>query len=233
MNKNFKSYLTVWAIFFALFNIAVFVSPNEAAGMSKFGGAFWASYIFIVLAFIGQLAVSYFALKEENLEKLFLNISLLRISRTGLILTLVFGTLCMIIPNLPNWAGAVVCLVILGLNAVSLVKGQLAADTVNAVDEKIKVGTAFIKLLTVDAECLMNKTQSPEIKAECKKVYEAVRYSDPMSNAALADTENQIQKLFNAFEAAVDGKSLDDVTALSADLLTALDGRNKKCKVLK
>lgn len=223
----------MWAIFFAIFNIAVFVTPNEAAGMSKFGGAFWASYVFIILAFVGQLAVAYFALKEENIGKLFLKISLLRISRTGLVLTLIFGTTCMLIPNLPNWVGAVICVVILGLNAVSLVKANLASDIVAEVDEKIKVKTAFVKMLTVDAECLMNKAQSPEIKAECKKVYEAVRYSDPMSSAALAETENQIQKQFNALEAAVDGNSLDDVKNLSADLLIAIDGRNKKCRVLK
>lgn len=39
MNKNFKFYLSIWAILFAIFNVAVFVSPSEAMGLSKFGGA--------------------------------------------------------------------------------------------------------------------------------------------------------------------------------------------------
>ena len=41
MKKNFKFYAITWAILLALFNILVFLTPNEAAGMTKFGGAFW------------------------------------------------------------------------------------------------------------------------------------------------------------------------------------------------
>ena len=50
MNKNFKYYAGIWAILLVIFNLATFVSPNEAAGMTKFGGAFWVGYIFIALA---------------------------------------------------------------------------------------------------------------------------------------------------------------------------------------
>lgn len=84
MNKNFKSYLSIWAILFAIFNLVVFLTPNELVGFNKFGGAFWSGYIFIVIAFIGQLVASFVALKAENSQKLFYKISLIRISYTGL-----------------------------------------------------------------------------------------------------------------------------------------------------
>ena len=58
------------------------------AGASKFVGAFWTGYIFITLAFIGQLVCSYFALKAESLQKMFYNIPLITISYTGLIVML-------------------------------------------------------------------------------------------------------------------------------------------------
>ena len=115
MNKKFKYYALIWAILLAVFNVICFVTPSEAAGMSKFGGAFWAGYIFITLAFIGQLVCAYFALKTDDKTKLFYNIPIIRVSYTGLILTLVFGALCMAIPNLPNWVGIIVCLAGLGL----------------------------------------------------------------------------------------------------------------------
>ena len=63
MNKNFKLYLSVWAIFLALFNVVAFVSPAEIAGADKFSGAFWPCYVLITLAFVGQLACSYVAFK--------------------------------------------------------------------------------------------------------------------------------------------------------------------------
>ena len=128
MNKNFKYYASIWGILLVIFNIVTFVSPSEAAGMNKFGGAFWVGYLFITLAFIGQLAVSFFAFNAKNIQKLFYKIPLIRISWTGLVLTLIFGVLCMVIPDLPNWIGIVACFTVLGFNAISLTKANVAAD---------------------------------------------------------------------------------------------------------
>lgn len=233
MNKNFKFYLSIWAVLLAIFNIAVFVSPSEVSGLSKFGGAFWVGYIFITIAFIGQLAVSYIAFKAENLQKLFYKIPLTRISYTGLILTVIFGTLCMAIPNLPNWIGIILCFAVLGFNAISLIKANVAADVVLEIDGKIKTQTAFIKNLTVDAETLISKAQSDEIKAECNKVYEAVRYSDPMSDEALAATESQITLKFAELTAGVTDNNLEAVKKTAQEIIILVDDRNKKCRLLK
>lgn len=233
MNKNFKFYLCVWAILLAIFNIAVFVSPSEVSGLSKFGGAFLAGYIFIVLAFIGQLAVSFVALKAENLQKMFYNIPLIRISFSGLVLTLIFGTLCMVVPDLPNWIGVIICFAVLGFSAISVIKADFAAGAVSEIDGKIKTQTAFIKALTADAEILISKAQSDEIKAECKKVYEAVRYSDPMSNEALSMTESQITIKFAELTTAVNENNLEAVKKTANEVIILVDDRNKKCRLLK
>ncbi|MBR5156979.1 MAG: hypothetical protein IKW59_04340 [Clostridia bacterium] len=233
MNKNFKYYLSVWAILFVLFNVVVFVAPAEIAGMSKFGGAFWTGYIFITLAFIGQLVCSYLALKAENLKKLFYNIPLISISWTGLVLTLIFGALCMAVPNLPNWIGIILCFLVLGFTAISVIKAKLAADLVEAVDDKIKVKTEFIKILTADAEHLINIAKTTELKAEAKKVYETIRYSDPMSNVVLIETENKIQKTFADFRTAVTAENLESAATICVELMSLIDLRNKKSKVLK
>lgn len=233
MKKEFKSYLAVWAVLLALFNVIVFVSPTEAAGMSKFGGAFWSGYIFITLAFIGQLVCGCIALRAENLKKLFYNLPILFVSRTGLILTLVFGALCMAIPDLPSWVGIILCFLILGFTAIAVIKAELAADVVGRIDEKVKAKTQFIKLLTADAELLMSGSKSAELGAETKKVYEAIRYSDPMSAAELAGVEGQIQSGFTAFSQAVKAEDLELARAVGKELLGLIESRNKKCKALK
>ncbi len=233
MKKHFKSYVAIWAIMLAIFNVATFVSPNEAAGMTKFGGAFWSGYIFITLAFIGQLVAAYYAFNAKNIEKFFYNVSLIRISWTGLILILVFGTLCMAITNLPNWVGIILCFAIMGFTAIAVVKASVAADLVSATDEKIKVQTFFIKSLTVDAEGLLARAQSEEVKVECKKVYEAVRYSDPMSNEALATTESQITLKFAELADAVAGNNTEAVQKTAREVCILVDDRNKKCRLLK
>lgn len=233
MKKNFKFYAIIWAVMLAIFNIATFVSPAEAAGMNKFGGAFWAGYIFITLAFIGQLAISFYAFSAKNMQKFFYKIPLIHISWTGLILTLIFGTACMAIPNLPNWVGIILCYAILGFNAISLTKAGMAAELVDEVDQKVKVKTFFIKTLTVDADTLMASAATEEIKAECKKVYEAIRYSDPMSNDALFSIESEITIKFTELSDAVKANDTEKVTTLAKEVVILVGDRNKKCKLLK
>ena len=233
MNKKFKYYAIIWAILLAVFNVICFVTPSEAAGMSKFGGAFWAGYIFITIAFIGQLICAYIALKTDDKTKLFYNIPVIRVSYTGLILTVVFGALCMAIPNLPNWVGIIVCLLVLAFTAIAVIKAKAASDVVEKIDNKVKAQTLFVKSLTVDAESLIARATTLEAKEACKKVYEAVRYSDPMSSVQLVDIEEQIEGSFIAFSAAIIENDTELAAAESKNLLVLIDNRNKKCRLLK
>ena len=232
MNKKFKYYALIWAILLAVFNVICFITPDETAGMSKFGGAFWAGYIFITIAFIGQLVCAYIALKTDDKTKLFYNIPIIRVSYTGLILTLVFGALCMAIPNLPNWVGIIVCLLVLAFTAIAVIKAKAAADVVENIDAKVKAKTIFVKTLTVDAENLFARATTPEAKDACKKVFEAVRYSDLMSNDALAGVESQITLKFNELLEAVSGGA-DNVKNIADELVVLIGDRNRKCKLLK
>ncbi len=232
MNKKIKCYALIWAILLAVFNLICFVIPSEAIGMSKFAGAFWAGYIFITIAFIGQLVCAFVALKTDDKTKLFYNIPVISVSYTGLILTLIFGALCMAIPNLPNWVGIIVCLLILAFTAIAVIKAKGASDIVDNVDKKIKAQTLFIKSLTVDAESLLARAATPEAKDACKKVYETVRYSDPMSNDALAGVESQITLKFNEFATAVTSGA-ENIEVLANEVVILVGDRNRKCKLVK
>ena len=232
MKKNFKFYAITWAILLALFNILVFLTPNEAAGMTKFGGAFWSGYAFITLAFIGQLICGYVAFKADTREKLFLNLPLITISYAALVASVVLGSVCMMLPGLPNWVGIILCAVVLALNAVAVVKAQAAATLVSEVGEKVKTQTAFIKTMTVEAASLVARAKSEEAKAACKKVYEAFRYSDPMSTPALAETDAQIKTVFDSFKTAVLSDA-DTAGNLADECCKLVTERADKCKLYK
>lgn len=232
MKKVFRNYAIIWLISLMVFNVVVFVVPKEIMGSGKFGGLFWIGYIFIMLAFVGQLACAYFAFREDAPQKVFLNLPLITISYSTLITSILLGTLCMVIPFFPNWLGIIICVVSLGVNAVAIVKAKTAAELVSEVGDRVKMNTIFIKSLTVDAESLMARAIGNEAKVAAKKVYEIVRYSDPMSNAALSGVETQITLKFNEFsKAAISGEG--DVTRLAEEIMVLLNDRNKKCKLLK
>lgn len=232
MKKTFKSYVAAWAILLVLFNMIAFLSGG-ITNTAKYTASFWIGYAFITLAFMGQLLCAKKAFEAENLQRLFYNISLISLSRTGLILTFVFGGLCMLISPLPYWVGAIICMIILAVTAIAVIKAEVAVDAVSEIDKKIKVKTFFIKSLTVDAEGLLARAGTDEIKAECKKVYEAVRYSDPMSDEALAATESQITLKFAELTTAVTDNNLEAVKKTANEVIILVDDRNKKCKLMK
>ena len=237
MKKAFKFYLIAWAILFVIFNVVVIVLPKETtiAGVTytKLGGLSWITLILFELCFVGHLACTWIALRQNKLSGTFYRLPLIRLSYACIIVTTVIGCVMMAIPNLPDWIPLIVVLIIMALYAVAVLKAAAAAEIVEQIDEKVKVQTAFIKTLTVDANTLCSRAKSEPVKTACKKVFEAVRYSDPMTSGALTDVENRIKTEFNAFTDAVISDNADAANASMGELLSLLTERNKTCKANK
>lgn len=233
MKKSYKIYSLIWVICLAVFNIIVFVTPNEIGGVSKFSASFWVGYIFITIAFIGQFACAFFAFKADNLKKFFYKIPLISISYTGLVLMLIAGSVFMAVPVLPAWIGIIVCVLVLAFSAIAIIKATAAAEIVCGIDEKEKTQTFFIKSLAADAQSLMTSAKSDVLRAEAKKVYEAIRYSDPISNIALSELNTQIEGQFNSFAEAVKADDAELAKETSDALVELIETRNQKCKLMK
>ena len=237
MKKAFRLYLIAWAIMFVLFNVVVIALPKEVTigniVYTKLGGLSWITLILFELCFVGHLVCTWFACKQNKLTGTFYRLPLIRLSYACVIVTLVLGCLTMAIPNLPSWVPLIVALLVMAIYVFSILKAAAAAEIVEGIDEKVKVQTAFIKTLTVDAQTLLSRAKSEPVKAACKKVYEAVRYSDPMTSDALADVESRIRTEFDAFTDAVISDNADAATASADELLTLIKERNSRCKMEK
>ena len=233
LKTKFKYYIIIWAVLVLIFNVLVFVTPNEIAGMSKFGGSFWIGYAFIMASFIGQLGVAWMAIKDGDLTKLFYNIPLFTISCVSLIAMLIAGTLCMVIPNFPRWLGVIICMLILLFEVIAITQAQAASSIVSDIDKKVKIQTFFIKSLTLDVDSLLARASTQEISAELKKVYDAVRFSDPMSSDALSSVESQITIKVSELTDSVEKGDVEEIKNLCKEIVILINDRNKRCKLLK
>ena len=231
MKKTLRFYSAIWGACLVAFNLICFIVPRFFSSFDKFGGAFWAAYVAITIAFIGQLVCGFFAFKEQNLQKMFYNLPLFSICEKGLIVMLILGSVCMIIPDFPNWLGGIVCLIVFVLTLITVFKADMAVEAVNDVDVKVKQKTQFIKLLTVQAENIMARADTDEKKAACKKVYEAARYSDPMSADGLNEVEGRISAKMTVFADCIDtGRN---ITETADELVNLIGDRNRMCKAFK
>jgi hypothetical protein len=226
MKKTFKSYIGVWLICLLTFNIIAFIVPNEMKTN------FWVGYIFITLAFVGQLFCTSISFKSENAQKFFYNFPLISISFVGTVIMLIAAGLTTAISAIPVWVGIVFCLIILAFTAIAIINASVVSETASNIDEKVKSKTLFIKMLTADASTLMSKAQTKKAKEITKKVYEIIRYSDPVSNDALSAIESQITVRFKEFESAICENS-EKATSLGEELIILIEDRNTKCKLLK
>ena len=234
MKKYFKFYALIWAILLAVWCAVVFlVRPIIPGYVINYDARFWIAFVFIVLAFIGNLVCAYLAFKAENSKKMFLNLPLITVSWSALIAMLVVGSVLMLISNCPAWIAAVVCIIILAFNAIAVIKAGWAADAVSKVDERVASQTSFIKNLIVDTESILSHAKSDAVKTECKKVFEAVRYSDPMSNDVLSVIEAKITMKVDEFSSAVGVDDAEKAKEVADEIVILVADRNKRCKNLK
>ena len=233
MKKMFKFYLVAWAIMFVLFNIAVIALPKEftilGVTYEKFGGVSWVTLIVLELCFLLHLALTAVALRQKRLSGTFYRLPLIRLSYGCVIVTTIVAVLAML-AFLPSWIPLALALLILAVYAFAILKAVVAAELVESVDEKTRAKTSFIRNLTVDADSLLSRAMSEPVKAACKKVFEALRYSDPVSAYGLVDVEERIKAEFDVLTDAVIADDPKAVSASADELLTLIAERNKKSK---
>lgn len=232
MKKTFRNFLGIWAVLLVLFHVIAFVAVGWT-GQEKYTPSFWIGYAGIVLCFIVHLFCGWYVLREENRQKRFYKISILRVSYHGLIWSFVIGGACMLISPLPYWVGTILCAFILAVTVISIFKASAAADLVEKVDKGIQAQIAFIRDLTVTAEGLLAQAKTDAARSACKKVYEAVRYSDPRSSQALLSLEQQISAQMDVLATAVAEGSEGNIATATDEIVALITARNSKCKAEK
>ena len=233
MKKAFKYYLIAWAIMFVLFNIVVVALPKEFSILGvnyvKFGGLSWVTLIVLELCFLLHLGVTALALNQNKLSGTFYRIPLIRLSYGCVAVTLILAVLAMLV-FIPSWIPLALTVAILVIYAMAVLKAAAAAELVEGVDAKTRARTSFIRDLTADADSLLARAKSEPVKASCRKVFEALRYSDPMSAYGLVDVEERIKAEFDVLTDAVIADDPKAVSASADELLTLISERNKKSK---
>lgn len=222
MKKNSSKGYFILGILFILVGVIAFAVPTAKTA------AFWISYAFTVIAFAAQIIIWKAALgRSESLKSKFLGLPVLHIGIVYLVVQVVALIVFLSIPTLPIWSAVVACAVIAGVSAVCMIASDVGRSEVERVSAKVQEKTFYIRELQADVEMLEEQEQNPEIKISLTKLAEKIRYSDPMSNVALADLEDRIREKVTALRTA------DHKLEIIAELDLLLAERNRKAKILK
>lgn len=230
MKNEKKYYLFVWVVAVAIFNAIMFLLPDAMLKPSE--GNFWVIYLTVMASFLGQAYCSHLYAKKENKKERFLYIPVVLISYIALLMTLLLALQALTLQFLPNWFTIIVALLVVAFYAFSVIQTLAAANMVIAIDKKVEEQTNFIRTLTAKAKALEQSTGA-ELLPQVRKVYEAIRYSDPMSSPELSDTEIKISEQYENFARAVRDSLAEEAEKTAQTICNLLKERNELCKQIK
>ncbi len=230
MNRSIKTYIISWVILVAAFNAIVFVAPGWS-GTDKYTGSFWAGYIFTMIAMAAHLLITLWAFKDADgsSRKLFYNIPIIYLGYSAMIVSIIVGALCMLNSRMPVWIAIVVSIVLVVFYSGAILRTRIAVNAIESIDINIEKQTSFMKTLRSEAESL-NSSAPREFKHSCNKVYEAIRYADPVSSGGTEGIENDIAEHYAEFEKAVLEKDGTRVEEEARVLIEAINKRNALCR---
>lgn len=204
--KNGIMAALIYVILFAVFNLLVFVIFKVRTPV------FWMSYAFMCLAFIVQIVSMILALKSLETETIFMGIPLASLSFYYFFAAIFAGAVFMVFQVAPFVLALVIQVLILAVYAVVAILAIMARDNTQQINDTVKENVAAIQTLKVEIEVLVPQVSDSALKNALKKVVETVKYSDPMSNSAVKDIENQIMQTVNELRVYIENN--DNATAI-------------------
>lgn len=199
---------------------------------ARYNSDFFLSIAIIVLGYIFSIVATFVAFrKNDDNQGTFLGIS----SAYGGLLTLIILGIwanISIFIDISRIVRVIVSIIIFAIAIAKLFMRKVAKEEILETEANVKTKTAFIKMMTVEAQNIVAAAKTNEAKASANKVYEALRYSDPMSNDSLSVEEVKITVKMDEFAKAVSAET-ENIEEISEELLLLLNRRNKICEQMK
>ena len=207
----------VFGIVFAIYNLIVFLFLKPETPV------FWMSYGFMVLAFALQILGMYLAFKEFSVQAIFFGIPLAQFT-----LYYFFAELFMLFQNITWKIPLVLQVILLAVYAIVAIVSVFVRDASVAAKDKVQSSASVMRLNVVDIEMLRDVAEDPELKNQLRRLAEAVRYSDPMTNDMIADVDARIRQETMALQTYCEDNDVDAAKESCAKLQRLYVERNKK-----
>lgn len=219
--------IMIYVIIFAVFNLLVFTIFNNRTPV------FWISYGFMCLAFIVQIGSMFLALKSADVESVFMGIPLASLSFYYFFAAIFVGAVFMVFQIASIKLAVVIQVLILAAYVVVALLALMSRDVVQDTNDTLKEKVAAIKTLNIDVDVLIPQVSDPALKKALKKVSETVKYSDPISNDAVADIEDQIMQSMNALRVYIENDNNEEAITTCKDIEVLFLQRNSLLKATK
>lgn len=225
MKKEHIRPIAAFAVLLILYCLVAFLIPFVHTA------TFWVSFVFTLIAFAVVGASIYIAfIKNPDAKSKFYGFPIAKIGVIYGIGQLVAGILFMSLSQwAPVWLAVLVYAIALGAAVIGLISADAVVEQIHVQDEKLKKDVSLMRSLQSKVNQMAAQSENTEIKT----LADEFRYSDPVSNDAIADAEADLSAAVDELQSAyVDGDS-EAVAKLCRKASALLAERNRLCKLNK
>lgn len=231
MNKNTMRGLIVGGIFLVVFNLIAFLVPFPR------GGTFWVGYIFGLIAILAQAPIWMIAFRDaKSARSKFYGMPIARVGVIYLVAQLIFSFIAMglaWVPVVPAWPFIIVSLLFFAAAALGTIATDMTREEIERQDVQIKRDVSKMRELQSLGNSLVRQCEDSAAKTELQKLSDALRFSDPVSSEATADSEAELKHLLDELQNALLDGDTAGVCGLCKQAQNVLAERNRICKLNK
>lgn len=225
MNKSTFRWFLCLGVLMALYILVALVFPFVHTA------TFWVSFVFALIGFAvaglsGWITV---ILKSDSRSRFYgCPIALVGMVYGGVqvVVSFVMMALAQVVPW---WIPAPVYAVGLGAAVIGLIAMESVTEEIQSQDEKLKTNVTLMRTLQSKVNQMAGQSENAEIKA----LADEFRYSDPVSNKAIADAEADLAAVVDELQAAYVDSDSEAVAKLCRKASSLLAERNRLCKLNK
>lgn len=230
MKKDHIRLLAGLAIGLVLYILVVFLVPFVKTPV------FWASFLFTLVAFpiVGAAFYIAFLIKPDARSK-FYGFPIARIGAIYGAAQLIASFLFMALGQwIPTWVAVIVYAIGLGATALGLISAEAVLEQIETQDVQLKKDVKLMRSLQSKVSQMISLcSEDPDLAKMVREFAEEMRYSDPVSNDAIADAEADLAAAVDELHSAlVDGDKASART-LCRKAAALLAERNRLCKLNK
>jgi len=200
---------------------------------------FLIAYAFTLIGIVALMAGA-LTLNRNRVQ----DIALVIAARSYLVLSLLFSFVVISLESfgafrLPNLGFGVAHALLLAVFAIRAVSMAMGKEHIEAVEEKTAGEVLEIRTLMADVDAIVEKAKSlPEaeggqVQKEIKSVYDAIRYSDPVSHADLGEYDEAIKNGVLKLKALVEAGDTASAAKICEQIRERVRERNNRVKAMK
>lgn len=231
--KRFGRYILISIIVLVIYNVLIFGIPF----FDKQYASFWFLWIFGLLANLSQPLIALFAFRNsKNLKSKIYGLPIITLGYSYFIFQMIFTFVGVIINSffeLPLWIVLCIEIIIIGLFLIGLIIKDTYKEEVLEIENNNVDNTKFIRELRNEAYLLYQSYSNSKFGSIIEKLYEEIRFSDPVSSTKLNVVEQEIEDKFNDLKLTLNKNDEEKIRILIDELFILLSKRNNLAKMSK